>query len=126
MAVIYKRSSQPHVPEEIRVFRCKHLSYLSRESLQDCVIAGKVMTPTYTVASFTPISKPSLAEFYRYLGVHLDCLLDWDVHVMLSSCLQQRLHRLRVFGVELEACYCLIRLLESLLRLKKKLTSFEY
>lgn len=54
-------------------------------------------------------------RFYRYLGVPLDGLLDWDVHVMASSCLQQRLHRLRAFGVEPEACFCLIRLLESLL-----------
>lgn len=77
--------------------------YPFRESLQDCVIVGKVMTPTYK-ASFTPISKPSLAPFFIYLGVHLDGLLDRDIHVMENrfqqECATKRLFRARALRQE--------------------------
>ncbi len=58
---------------------------------------------------------------YRYLGVHLDCLFNWEVHVdTLCSRLQQRMYflrRLRVFGVDQKLMFLFYQaVLESIIR----------
>lgn len=58
---------------------------------------------------------------YRYLGVHLDNLFKWEIHVnMLCSRLQQRLYflrRLRVFGVNKKLMFLFYQaVLESIIR----------
>ena len=68
-----------------------------------------------------PWGKTNQVDSYRYLGIHLDNLFSWQVHVdHLCSRLQQRLYflrRLGVFGVDQEVTFLFDQaVLESILR----------